>query len=94
MVTLIINQIKGIYACNQPHIKLYKDMVKNLLEYFKSYDIEATHRSSKNFAYTMASLGSLITQNPLQKVMHVEVITMYNSSLDFSLYQEDPPPQA
>lgn len=28
---LIINQIKDIYACNQPLIKLYKIMVKNLL---------------------------------------------------------------
>jgi len=67
-------------------------MVDTLLEHFKAYDIEATPKYSNHFVDIMASLGSLIPQNPFRKVTHVKVITMYNSYLELSLYQKDPPP--
>lgn len=42
---LIINQVKGIYYYNHPHLKLYKVVVDMLLEYFKAYNLEVTPRS-------------------------------------------------
>lgn len=87
---LIINQIKGIYACNQPHLKKYKAMVEILLENFKAYDIEVTPRSSNRFVNIMASLGSLILQNPFRKGRHMEVITIYKYYLYTPLYHEVP----
>lgn len=88
---MIINQVKGIYACNHPHLKLYKTLVENLLEYFKVYDLEVTPRSSNHFVDMMASLGSLIPQHPFRQVTHMEVITMYKSSLDVQLFNKDCP---
>ena len=85
---LIINQVKGIYACNHPLLKLYKTLVKTFLEYFKAYDLKVTPRSSNHFTNTMVSLGSLIPQHPFRQVTHMEVITMYNSSLDVQLYHK------
>lgn len=57
---LIINQVKGTYACNHPRLKLYKALVETLFEYFKAYDLKVTHRLMNHFADMMASLGSLI----------------------------------
>lgn len=53
---LIVNQVKDIHACNQLCIKLYKAMVKILLEHFKAYDIEVIPKSSNRFIDTIASL--------------------------------------
>lgn len=85
---LIINQVKGIYACNHPHLKLYNNLVETLLKYFKAYDLEVTPRLSNHFADMMASLESLITQHHFRQVNHLEVITMYKSSLDVPLFNK------
>lgn len=65
---LIINQVKGIYSCNHPHLKLYKAMVEILLEHLKVYDLKVIPRYSNHFADTMASLGSLIPQNLFKNI--------------------------
>lgn len=50
---LIINQVKGLYACNHPHLKLYKDLVETLQEYFKVYDLEVNPRLMNHFVDMM-----------------------------------------
>lgn len=86
---LIINQVKDLYACNQPYLKLHKDLVETLLEYFKAYDLVLTPRLMNHFVDMMVSLGSLIPQHPFRRITHMEVITMHKSSLDVLLFNEE-----
>ena len=66
-------------------------MIKTLLDYFKAYDLEMYLRLMNHFANMMDSLGSLIPQYPFRRVMHLEVITMYKSSLDIPLFNNECP---
>jgi len=78
---LIVNQIKGTFQCKEPLLQKYKQIAKNLLSLLPKYKIQVTPRSSNRFVDAMASIGSLIPQNPHQRNIHIEVVQIMESTL-------------
>ena len=81
---LIVNQIKGIFQCKEPLLQKYKQIVENLLSLLIKYEIQATPRSNNRFVDAMASIGSLIPQNPHHRNIHIEIVQITKSNLEIN----------
>jgi len=79
---LIVNQIKGIFQCKEPLLQKYKQIVETLLSLLIKYEIQETPRSNNRFANAMASIGSLIPQNPHHQNIHIEIVQITKSALE------------
>lgn len=53
-----------------------------MLQSFEKYDLEEAPRSTNRFIDVMASIGSLIPENPHQQTIHIEIIQITQLSLE------------
>ncbi|XP_071688152.1 uncharacterized protein [Rutidosis leptorrhynchoides] len=70
---LVSNQIRGTFEAKQPTIQQYLSKAKELIESFKSFDIEHVRRSQNKKADALSKLASL-TFRHLAKEVLVEVL--------------------
>ncbi|XP_071740833.1 uncharacterized protein [Rutidosis leptorrhynchoides] len=70
---LVSNQIRGTFEAKQPTIQKYLSKVKELIESFKSFDIEHVRRSQNKKADALSKLASLAFEH-LSKEVLVEVL--------------------
>ncbi|XP_071715312.1 uncharacterized protein [Rutidosis leptorrhynchoides] len=70
---LVSNQIKGTFEAKQPTIQQYLSKAKELIESFKSFDIEHVRRSQNKKADALSKLASLTFEHLAKEVL-VEVL--------------------
>ncbi|XP_071709286.1 uncharacterized protein [Rutidosis leptorrhynchoides] len=70
---LVSNQIKGTFEAKQPTIQQYLSKVKELIESFKSFEIEHVRRSQNKKADALSKLASLTFEHLAKEVL-VEVL--------------------
>ncbi|XP_071689090.1 uncharacterized protein [Rutidosis leptorrhynchoides] len=70
---LVSNQIKGTFEAKQPTIQQYLSKAKELIEGFKSFDIEHVRRSQNKKADALSKLASLTFEHLAKEVL-VEVL--------------------
>ncbi|XP_071713609.1 uncharacterized protein [Rutidosis leptorrhynchoides] len=70
---LVCNQIKGTFEAKQPTIQQYLSKAKELIESFKSFDIEHVRRSQNKKTDALSKLASLTFEHLAKEVL-VEVL--------------------
>ncbi|XP_071687372.1 uncharacterized protein [Rutidosis leptorrhynchoides] len=70
---LVANQIMGTFEARQPTIQLYLTKAKELIESFKSFDIEHVRRSQTKKVDALSKLASLTFEHLAKEVL-VEVL--------------------
>ncbi|GJT98962.1 reverse transcriptase domain-containing protein [Tanacetum coccineum] len=70
---LLVNQIKGIYAAQQPAIREYLQRTKDTLRRFRSYTIEHIRRNQNKKADALSKLASMTFKHLIKEVL-VEVL--------------------
>jgi ribonuclease HI len=55
---LVINQVKGIYHTKHPKLRVYRNLVLELLEEFSKYDLSAIPREQNQIAHVLATSAS------------------------------------
>ncbi|XP_071687422.1 uncharacterized protein [Rutidosis leptorrhynchoides] len=70
---LVSNQIKGTFEAKQPTIQQYLSKAKELIESFKSFEIEHVRRSQNKKADVLSKLASLTFEHLAKEVL-VEVL--------------------
>ncbi|XP_071733139.1 uncharacterized protein [Rutidosis leptorrhynchoides] len=66
---LVSNQIKGTFEAKQPTIQQYLSKAKELIESFKSFDIEHIRRGQNKKAHVLSKLASLTFEHLAKEVL-------------------------
>jgi hypothetical protein len=56
---LIINQVKGVYQTKHPRLRVYKNLVLNLLKGFSEYDLTAIPKEQNQIVDALATSASV-----------------------------------